>query len=99
MGQRGKYATIGSRVGIGERGKFAWQPPQLVANCFAPSAIVAAVPVCAGGSGSGPSVFMLSESSAIAEYVREAMNMVYGPTGIDFNTYVSRISPHGVRVA
>lgn len=63
------------------------------------AASLAAGAIGGGISGSGPSVFMLSESRAIAEYVREAMNIVYGPTGIDFNTYVSRISPHGVRVA
>ena len=63
------------------------------------AASLAAGAIGGGISGSGPSVFMLSESSDIAEYVREAMNIVYGPTGIDFNTYVSRISPHGVRVA
>ena len=61
------------------------------------SASLAAGAIGGGISGSGPSVFMLSESREIAEFVREAMNIVYAPTGIDFNTYVSRISPHGVR--
>lgn len=61
------------------------------------SASLAAGAIGGGISGSGPSVFMLSESREIAEFVQEAMNIVYAPTGIDFNTYVSRISPHGVR--
>ncbi len=61
------------------------------------SASLAAGAIGGGISGSGPSVFMLSESLEIAEFVQEAMNIVYAPTGIDFNTYVSRISPHGVR--
>ncbi len=50
-----------------------------------------------GISGSGPSVFMLSESESIAESVEAAMRYVYNPTGIPYNTYVSIIHSEGVR--
>lgn len=50
-----------------------------------------------GISGSGPSIFMLSETAEIAEKVGKAMNNVYATTGVDFNTYVSQIHPHGIR--
>ena len=52
-----------------------------------------------GISGSGPSMFMLSDSSATAESVRNTMDAVYSKTSIDFNIYVSEISPSGVRLA
>lgn len=48
-------------------------------------------------SGSGPSIFMLSETAEIADKVGEAMSAVYTTTGIDFNTYVSQINPQGIR--
>lgn len=51
-----------------------------------------------GISGSGPSMFMLSENEAIAKQVEAAMHGVYSRTGIEFNTYVSPISPAGVRI-
>ncbi len=50
-----------------------------------------------GISGSGPSMFMLSETRENAETVEKAMNRAYSETGIDFNTYVSEIPPEGVR--
>jgi homoserine kinase len=52
-----------------------------------------------GISGSGPSVFMLSESRETAASVEVAMRDVYSETGLEFNTYVSKISPEGVRRA
>lgn len=52
-----------------------------------------------GISGSGPSMFMLCESRTTAENVSESMANVYGTTGIDFQVYVSAISPVGVRLA
>ena len=52
-----------------------------------------------GISGSGPSMFMLSDSTAAAEAVRSAMDSVYSQTSIDFNIYVSQISPEGVKMA
>ncbi len=50
-----------------------------------------------GISGSGPSVFMLSETSVKAENVGSAMRTVYEKTGIDFQIYISQIHPDGVR--
>lgn len=52
-----------------------------------------------GISGSGPSVFMLSESAKTAEKVQNVMREIYEPTAIDFNVYVSAISEKGVRFA
>ena len=50
-----------------------------------------------GISGSGPSMFMISETQGSADSVAAAMRSVYDPTGIDFNIYVSQIHPEGVR--
>ncbi|MEJ7625091.1 MAG: homoserine kinase [Pyrinomonadaceae bacterium] len=52
-----------------------------------------------GISGSGPSMFMLSETSETATQVEAAMRQIYSSTGIDFNTYVSQVQPDGVRAA
>lgn len=49
-----------------------------------------------GISGSGPSVFMLSDTRTGAELVEAAMTSVYSRSGIDFRTYVSAISGNGV---
>ena len=51
-----------------------------------------------GISGSGPSVFMLSPDERTARDVEKVMQNLYRPTGIEFNTYVSAVSPHGVLV-
>ncbi len=51
-----------------------------------------------GISGSGPSVFMLSESLELASNVASAMREVYSQTKIAFKIYVSEINPAGVRV-
>lgn len=50
-----------------------------------------------GISGSGPSMFMLSQTRETAEAVERSMHRVFGETGIEFNTYVSDISADGVR--
>jgi len=60
------------------------------------SASLAAGSLGGGISGSGPSVFMLSETQAIAAQIEESMRSVYVQTGIKFNTYVSAIEPDGV---
>ena len=52
-----------------------------------------------GISGSGPSVFMLSQTLEIARSVESAVRGAYSDTQIDFNTYVSKISPNGIHVA
>ncbi|KAK0039199.1 homoserine kinase [Biomphalaria pfeifferi] len=51
-----------------------------------------------GISGSGPSVFMLSETFETAQSVEKAMREVYGNTKIEFNTYVSEINSEGVKI-
>jgi homoserine kinase len=52
-----------------------------------------------GISGSGPSMFMLSETEGVAKRIEAAMRDVYSKTGIEFHTYVSEIDPEGVRVS
>ena len=48
-----------------------------------------------GISGSGPSIFMLSETKDIAYRVEEEMKKVYAPMGIDFKTYVTTLNTIG----
>lgn len=62
------------------------------------SAAMAAGALGGGISGSGPSVFMFSLDEEGARRVESAMRTAFTPLGIDFNTYVSAISPAGVRV-
>ncbi|GAB2460885.1 homoserine kinase [Hymenobacter qilianensis] len=50
-----------------------------------------------GISGSGPSIFMLSETEATAQAVATAMRTVYEKLGVDFRIHVSTINPVGVR--
>ncbi len=50
-----------------------------------------------GISGSGPSVFMLSENLETAEKVKNTMREIYEQTEIDFNIYVSEINAEGVK--
>ncbi len=51
-----------------------------------------------GISGSGPSVFMLSETIETATKVENAMREIYSRTEIDFNIYVSEINAKGITV-
>lgn len=51
-----------------------------------------------GISGSGPSIFMLSETREIADDVAVGMNSIYSETNIEFNTHVCEICPVGVRI-
>lgn len=51
-----------------------------------------------GISGSGPSVFMLSEKLETAKKVEKAMREIYERTEIDFNMYVSEINAKGITV-
>jgi homoserine kinase len=51
-----------------------------------------------GISGSGPSIFMLSESKNIAEAIQSMMNEVYERIGIHHKTYVSTINTEGITV-
>ncbi len=61
------------------------------------AASIAAGALGGGISGSGPSIFMLSQTQITAEAVETAMRKIYSKTQIEFNTYVSKISPGGVR--
>ena len=62
------------------------------------AAAMAAGAIGGGISGSGPSVFFLSENEAIATTVDVAVTEIYSHTGIEFVTYVSPVGPEGVRI-
>lgn len=51
-----------------------------------------------GISGSGPSLFMMSESHSIAIQVEQEMSDVYNKLGIEYKTYVTEVSKKGVEV-
>ncbi|MBE0650724.1 MAG: homoserine kinase [Bacteroidales bacterium] len=51
-----------------------------------------------GISGSGPSMFALSEGKETAVRVAEAMKQVYAESGIDYEIHVSGINAEGVKV-
>ena len=51
-----------------------------------------------GISGSGPSIFMLSETFATAQMVENVMREIYSRTQIDFNIYVTEINAQGVKI-
>lgn len=51
-----------------------------------------------GISGSGPSVFMLSEHKKTAMAVEAVMTEVYKKIGIDFRTYVTTLNSEGVKI-
>lgn len=51
-----------------------------------------------GIAGSGPTIFMFSETKATALNVENAMQQVYSQTTIPFNTYVSQINKEGVKI-
>jgi homoserine kinase len=51
-----------------------------------------------GISGSGPSIFMLSESARVAQTIESEMSEIYLQIGIEYNTYVSEINAKGVIV-
>jgi len=51
-----------------------------------------------GISGSGPSIFMLSQTEEIARNVQSAIRRNYQSIGIEFNTYQTKINPNGVEI-
>lgn len=51
-----------------------------------------------GISGSGPSIFMLSEQEATAKEVEAIMQQTFTHLGIEFKTYVTKIASEGVSV-
>jgi homoserine kinase len=50
-----------------------------------------------GISGSGPSIFMLSETLETARKIENVMRIIYEQTRIDFNIYLTKINAEGVR--
>jgi homoserine kinase len=52
----------------------------------------------AGISGSGPSIFMLSEGLQTAQKVEQAIRAMYSKTQIHFETYVSKINTDGIKI-
>lgn len=51
-----------------------------------------------GISGSGPSIFMLSEKEEISHNIAEMMKSVYNEIGIESFVYVSKINPSGIKI-
>ena len=51
-----------------------------------------------GISGSGPSIFALSEGEKVAKNVAQTMKEIYNKTGLDFDIHVSPISTKGVKL-
>lgn len=51
-----------------------------------------------GISGSGPSIFMFSQTERDARNVEKTMRQIYESIGINFNTYVTKINSKGVSV-
>ena len=49
-------------------------------------------------SGSGPSIFALSQGKDVAENVEKAMQSIYSKTAIEFNTFVSGINTEGIKI-
>lgn len=55
--------------------------------------------VLGGGiSGSGPSIFMLSEKLHVAQQVESIMIEVYNKIGIDYKTYVTTLNTEGITI-
>jgi homoserine kinase len=51
-----------------------------------------------GISGSGPSVFMLSENETVADEVERIMQQTFTALGIEYKTYVTTIAKQGVQI-
>ena len=51
-----------------------------------------------GISGSGPSIFSLSQSESMAKQVELAIREVYSKTGIEFYTFTSKINTEGIKI-
>jgi homoserine kinase len=52
----------------------------------------------AGISGSGPTVFALCKGDTVAKAVYKSIEESYKKTGIDFEMFVSKISPEGIKI-
>ena len=51
-----------------------------------------------GISGSGPSMFALTKGKKTAQDVEKAMRKVYDNSGIEFQTYISKINKEGIQI-
>ena len=51
-----------------------------------------------GISGSGPSIFTLSKGQSTEEKVKQALVDTFSPLGIEFDTFISKINPNGVKI-
>ncbi|HWH64420.1 MAG TPA: hypothetical protein VNS50_14135, partial [Ginsengibacter sp.] len=51
-----------------------------------------------GISGSGPSIFMLSEEKTTAIKVEKIMKDIYDSTGLQYHTYVTTINNEGIKI-
>ena len=49
-------------------------------------------------SGSGPSIFALSEGEETAKKVGEAMANIYKNTAINFDIHISKINAEGIKI-
>ena len=52
----------------------------------------------AGISGSGPTVFALCKGDTVAKAVYKSIEESYKKTGIDFEMFVSKVSPEGIKI-
>ena len=52
----------------------------------------------AGISGSGPTVFALCKGDTVAKAVYKSIEESYKKTGIDFEIFVSKVSPEGIKI-
>jgi homoserine kinase len=59
---------------------------------------LAAGAIGGGISGSGPSIFMLSETLATAQRVEAEIKEIYQQIGLDFHTHVTTINKQGVKI-
>ncbi len=66
-------------------------------NAVKKAAITAGALGC-GISGSGPSIFTLSNSLETSNNVKDAIKNVYSKTGLTFEIYVSKINTEGVKI-
>ncbi|MFT5673590.1 MAG: homoserine kinase [Polaribacter sp.] len=52
----------------------------------------------AGISGSGPTIFALCKGDAVAEAVYKSIEESYKNTGIDFEMFISKVNPKGIKI-
>ena len=59
---------------------------------------IAAGALGGGISGSGPSIFMLSETNETAQKVESVMQSIFNTIGIEYHTYVTTVNQQGIRL-